>query len=334
MKKLIALLSLAVLFTSCEKAFIDEDPSNDPQTNFDILWTTVDEKYSFFDLKNINWDSVRTHYEPMIYPEMSDEELFDIMDSMLYVLRDGHVNLVSPFNVNRNWNWYLDFPVNFNYDIVERNYLKQDHRIAGGIRYTLIDSIGYIYYESFSNGFSLDNLKAVTNYFKNAKGVIVDVRGNGGGSLNNALVLTQVFANESKQAIVSFEKTGPGHNDFGNGLSYTLGPLEEAHYDGPVAVLINRSCYSATNFFAAAMSNYSNVTLIGDRTGGGGGIPVDYELPNGWRFRFSATASFLPNSFNIELGIPPTNGFRLNNDPAINANGTDQILERAIELLE
>lgn len=328
MRKLLILLSGIIVFSSCEKGLLDDNPNNDPQTNFDILWKTVDEKYSFFDLKRINWDSVRTRYEPMIHSNMSDEDLFAIMDTMLFALRDGHVNLASPFNVNRNWSWYLNFPVNFNYDVVERNYLKSDHRIAGGIKYTIIDSIGYMYYGSFSSGFSIDNLKAVTSYFKGTKGVIVDVRGNGGGSLNNALALTQVFANESKQAIVSFEKTGPGHNDFGNGLTYTLGPLDQAHYDGPVAVLINRSCYSATNFFAAAMSNYSNVTLIGDRTGGGGGIPVDFELPNGWRFRFSATATFLPTGFNIEVGIPPNvPGL---NDPAVNANGTDQILERAL----
>lgn len=332
MKKILILLSAISILSSCEKALIDEDPNNDPQTNFDILWQTVNDKYSFFELKNINWDSIYNVYDPIVNENTSDEDLFAIMDTMLFALRDGHVNLISPFNLSRNWEWYLNHPVNFDYDVVERNYLGPNHRIAGGLRYTIIDSIGYIYYESFSSGFSVDNLKAVVNYFQGTKGVIVDVRNNGGGSLNNALVLTQVFADSSKQALITFEKTGPGPNDFGNGLSYTLGPFSEAHYDGPVYVLTNRSCYSATNFFAAAMQNYSNVTLLGDWTGGGGGIPVDFELPNGWRFRFSATATFLPNGFNIELGVPPNR--RQNNDPVINAQGVDQILDRALQELQ
>ena len=331
MKKFLFLIVLSVILGSCEKALFDDDPGNDPVTNFNILWNTVNDKYSFFELKQIDWDSIYSHYRPLVNVNTSDEDLFNIMDSMLYALEDGHVNLVSPFNVSRNWSWNLDFPVNFNFDVMERNYLKNDHRIAGGLSYTIIDSVGYIYYGSFSSGFSIDNLKAIANYFKNTKGVIVDVRNNGGGFLNNALALTSFFANETRTALITLEKTGPGPNDFGNSLSYTLGPLQDAHYNGRVAVLTNRSCYSATNFFAAAMSAYSNVMIIGDWTGGGGGIPVDFELPNGWRFRFSATSTHLPDGTNIELGIRPN--IRVDNDPVVNAGGTDQILERALLML-
>ncbi|MBF99429.1 MAG: hypothetical protein CMI36_10590 [Owenweeksia sp.] len=143
--KNILLILLALLLTvSCEKALIDKNPENDPQSNFDILWETVRDKYSFFGLKDINWDSVRVHYDPMVDDQTTDEELFAILDSMLYDLEDGHVNLVAPFNTSRNWQWYLGYPVNFNYDVVERNYLGPDHRIAGGLKYTLIDSIGYL----------------------------------------------------------------------------------------------------------------------------------------------------------------------------------------------
>tara|TARA_B100001245_G_scaffold236676_1_gene229703 strand:+ start:5894 stop:6892 length:999 start_codon:yes stop_codon:yes gene_type:complete len=330
--KNILLILLALLLTvSCEKALIDKNPENDPQSNFDILWETVRDKYSFFGLKDINWDSVRVHYDPMVDDQTTDEELFAILDSMLYDLEDGHVNLVAPFNTSRNWQWYLGYPVNFNYDVVERNYLGPDHRIAGGLKYTLIDSIGYLYYGSFSSGFSEKNLKAMLDYFKGTKGVIVDVRDNGGGSLNNAFVLAQTFISEKKNALITFEKTGPALDDFGNGLSYSFGPSSFGHYEGEVVVLTNRSCYSATNTFVAILSNYANVRIVGDQTGGGGGIPIDQELPNGWRYRFSATASFTPDGYNIELGIPPD--IALNNNPTTNAQGVDQILQRALNLL-
>jgi len=306
---------------------MEENPANDPTTNFDILWNTVDRKYSFFQLKGVNWDSVRQHYEPMVNNGMSDQALFEIMDSMLYDLEDGHVNLVSDFNTSRNWKWYLNHPDNFDYEVIERNYLGDDYRISGGLQYTILDSVGYLYYGSFSSGFSEANLNEMMDYFDGVKGVIVDVRNNGGGSLNNSFVLAQRFINEEKQVLVSFEKTGPGHNDFGNGLGYSLSPLNNS-FKGKVIVLTNRRCYSATNAFAAIMSNFSNVTLLGDQTGGGGGIPVDNELPNGWRYRFSATVMALPDGYNLELGIPP-DIFQFAPEDRL-ALGIDDIIERAL----
>ena len=329
--------SLLVLFSSCEKVLIDDNPANDPYTNFDILWTTIDHKYSYLGLKNINWDSIRAHYEPQLSEGMSERQLFSILDSMLYDLRDGHVNLVSPFNLSRNWNWYLDHPDNFDYQVLERNYLKDDFKIAGGFQYTIIDSIGYIYYGSFSSGFSIENLNAVINYMEGTKGLIVDVRNNGGGVLNNAFVLAQSLINEKKLVLLTAEKTGPRHNDFGNELAYTLQPAQDyAHYNGEVAVLINRRCYSATNTFAAIMFAFDNVRLVGDQTGGGGGIPVDNELPNGWRYRFSATRSIIPVNdtgyYDIELGIPPD--VQAHNTAVRQAQGFDDILETALRMLK
>lgn len=311
---------------------MDDNPTNDPQSNFDLLWENVRDKYTFFEPKNINWDSVYTHYDPMVDENTTDEELFTVLDNMLYDLRDGHVNLRSPFNLSRNWNWYLNYPDNFNEQLVERNYLGANHRIAGGLRYTILpDSIGYIYYGSFSSGFTLENLDEVMSYMKGTRGLIVDVRNNGGGFLNNAFALGQRLISTEKNVLVTFEKTGPGPNDFGNGLSYNLRPSDGVNYEGEVAVLTNRRCYSATNFFAAMMRSFDNVTLIGDQTGGGGGIPVDSELPNGWTYRFSATVSLIPvfdtAFYNIELGIPPN--MSVTNDPNNELIGIDDIIERA-----
>ncbi len=311
---------------------MDENPENNPQTNFELLWETVNNKYSFFELKGINWDSVYQHYAPMVDDNTTPEDLFTVLDSMLFDLRDGHVNLRSPFNVSRNWNWYLNYPDNFNYELVERNYLGNDHRIAGGLKYTIIDSVGYIYYGSFSSGFTNENLDQVMTYMKGTKGLIVDVRNNGGGFLGNAFALAQRLVQSKKEVLITFEKTGPGPDDFNNGLSYTLQPSEHVNYDGDVAILTNRRCYSATNFFAALLRFYDNTIQIGDQTGGGGGVPVDNELPNGWTYRFSATVAFIPvfdtALYNIELGVPPD--VKLNNNPTRELQGIDDIIERGL----
>ncbi len=326
---------LLILFSACEKALLDKNPGNSPLDNVNSLYQTVRDKYSFFELKGINWDSVYQYYQPQLREDMSDEQLFTVLDSMLYDLRDGHVNLVSPFNISRNWQWYLNYPDNFEENVVERYYLGENHRRAGGIRYTIIDSVGYIYYPSFASGFTHENLDAVFSYLRNTSGLIVDVRSNGGGSLGNAFALAQRLVSEERTALITFEKTGPGPDDFGKGSGYTIGPSDYVNYNGPVVILTNRRCYSATNTFAGMLRGFDNITQMGAQTGGGGGIPVDYELPNGWYYRFSATRSLIPlddeRYYDIELGVPPDVG--VTSPEAQLALGYDNILETALDLL-
>lgn len=328
---LVLLLAGWLLLSGCEKLLMDKNPTAGARDCFESMWQTVDEKYSYFSEKNITWDSVYAHYDPLVSDGMSDAALFSVLDSMLYDLRDGHVNLVSPFNLSRNWSWYLDFPQNFSYDILERHYLADDYRIAGGIRYRMIDSIGYIYCSSFSSAFTEDHLDEIFTFLAPAKGVIMDVRDNGGGSLGRAFSLARRFTTRQQTVLYTREKTGPGHDDFGNDTQYSLSPGSRPSCSVPVALLTNRQCYSATNTFTAIMSQYEQVTQIGDQTGGGGGIPVDYELPNGWRYRFSASQSFINTPaglYEIEAGISPD--IRMDLDPQNLLNGVDDILEAGL----
>lgn len=328
------LLFLALSLWSCEKLFLDDNPSSDPQSSFDSMWETINNKYSYFIEKDINWDSVYTFYDPLIATSSSNEELFSLLDSMLYDLRDGHVNLIAPFNLSRNWNWYLDYPENFSFDVIERNYLDDDYRIAGGIRYRLIDSIGYMYYSSFGSSFSEENLDEIFTYLAPAKGIIVDVRNNGGGSLGLAFNLARRFVPSTQTVLISREKSGPSHDQFGPGIQYSLSPNSRPRCNVPVVLITNRQCYSATNTFTGIMSQFSAVTQLGDQTGGGGGIPVDFELPNGWRYRFSASQSYIFRNgdlFEIEEGVYPDVKMDLN--PENLKNGIDDILEAAMAML-
>lgn len=308
MKKLKYILFLFVLLglgSACERLWTPESPKNTPMDNFDVLWNTVDQRYSFFSYKNIHWDSIRHHYESGIYEGMSDRDLFDTLAAMLYDLRDGHVNLRSSFDLSRNWEWYLNSPENFRFSTVEREYLGSDYKIAGSLRYTIIDSIGYVFYGSFSSGISKANLQAINDYFQGTtKAMIIDVRGNGGGYLNNAFTLASWLNNAPNIAYVEYFKTGPGHDDFGNPVKYALS-AGSVYYSKPVYILTNRSCYSSTTSFITMAKGLPNVTIVGDTTGGGGGLPADYELPNGWVFRFSTTITTDRYGFNVENGIPP-----------------------------
>lgn len=70
-------------------------------------------------------------------------------------------------------------------------------------------------------------------------------------------------------------------------------------------MLTNRRSFSATNDFVNHMRCLPNVTTIGDKTGGGSGMPFTSELPNGWSVRFSASPHFDAEMNHIEFGIEP-----------------------------
>jgi C-terminal processing protease CtpA/Prc len=136
-----------------------------------------------------------------------------------------------------------------------------------------------------------------------AKGVIIDVRSNGGGNLGNALTLASAFTGESYTYGSVRIKTGPCADCFSswNDLRVEAGNMQ---YDGPVIVLTNHASYSTTTYFAAMMQQNPNALLMGQPTGGGGGTPAFGELANGWTYRFSSTQTITADGEHFETGIP------------------------------
>lgn len=330
-------LTLVLLLTlifplSCERYVMAPDPENTPLANYEFLWQELDHKYSFFEYKSIDWDSVYAVFRPQIYDDMDERELFGVLADMLNTLQDGHVNLLSSFDRSRNWDWYLDYPENFNGNIVYRNYLGKNYKISGPLHHQIIDSVLYVYYASFGNQISQDNLDALMKAAEGMKGVIVDIRNNGGGSSANAYALASCFTEDTLHFGYERIKNGPGHDDFSPWRSLQLTPRSGKRFAGNVVLLCNRNSYSASNLFALMMDAIEQVRLMGDRTGGGGGTPAYGELPNGWQYRFSSTQTLDPESKHVEHGIAVD--IPVNLDPADEAAGIDSIIEAALDLLK
>ena len=309
----------------------EEEFDNSPQGNFDALWTIIDERYCFLDYKQIDWDAIYDQYQPLITPDMPNDGLFEVLGNMLAELKDGHVNLSSASNTARYWNWYLDYPRNFNESVVE-GYLGRDYRIGGGAEYTLLDdNIGYVYYGDFSSGIGDGNLDEMLSYLSICNGLIIDVRNNGGGNLTYATKLAARFTNEKVLTGYIQHKTGKGHSDFSDPEPIYLEPSNSIRWQKGVVVLMNRHSYSATNDFINSMRYLPNVTLMGDKSGGGSGLPFSSELPNGWGVRFSASPHLDAEGQHIEFGIDPD--IKLDMNAEDEARGIDTMIEAARALL-
>ncbi len=306
---------LSILFMLLLQIFIlvscveEDEYANTPTGNFEALWKIMDEHYCFFDLKKkelgVDWQNVYARYSSQVSDKMSDEQLFEFLSNMIGELKDGHVNLSASFDYGRNWSWKEDFPANFS-DSLQRKYLGTDYKIASGLKYRILENnVGYIYCGSFENSFGAGNLDEVLLHLAPCNSLIIDVRNNGGGMITSAQTLAARFTNEKVLVGYMQHKTGTAHNSFSELDAQYIEPGKGIRWQKKVCVLANRSTYSAANEFVKYMKTLG-ATIIGDKTGGGAGMPFSSELPNGWEIRFSACPMYDNQRNSTEFGIEPT----------------------------
>ena len=315
-KNILAPLKLAILlfvvfsFSACEKLVLSDDlASENPQENFEYLWKQCDTKYSYFELKGVDWEQIHSEYAAKISEGMSNDELFNVLGSMLVELKDDHTNLISKFNISIFGTQYLGQD-NFDWRIITNNYIHKHHYTTGPFQHDFLlntnNEIGYVRFSAFTGTVDDDNLDFVLNKYKDTKGLILDLRENGGGAVTDLFSILGRFVEETTTVYHSRIKTGEGHNDFSDPEAAIVEPSDNIRYTNKVMVLTDRGTFSAGSFFSLATKALPNMVLLGDTTGGGLGLPNGGQLPNGWTYRFSITQALDANLSNAyEMGVPP-----------------------------
>ena len=306
MKRFLLLLSLPCLLCACITE--DYDGVSTPRAAFEALWTTLDERYCFFDYKQVDWQAVHDRFSRSITDTMQRAALFDTLARMTYTLKDGHVNLSSSMNTSRYGAWFDDHPMNFSDSLLHKTLGRaEDFRSAGGMQYRVLagDSIGYVRVASFDTNPSTAAMSEMLYSFKDCPALILDLRSNGGGLLTAAEALASSFIGERTLVGYMQHKTGKAHNAFSAPEEIWLEPSRGSRWLRPVVILTNRRCYSAANAFVMYMRTQRHVLQVGDTTGGGSGLPFSSELPYGWTIRFSASPMLNTDMEHTEWGIAP-----------------------------
>ncbi|MCM1484163.1 MAG: S41 family peptidase [Muribaculaceae bacterium] len=332
-RAIIFIVLLSVSLTSCHDI---PEYADDPKGNFEALWTVFDHHYCFFKEKNVDWDEVYVRYSRKISDKMSRDELFNLLSEMVAELKDGHVNLSSPWSTSYYRKWWSDYPQNYDARLIEQYYYNFNYRSLGTVNYGLLsDNIGYMHYGSFETGLGAGNVDYILQYFSTARALIIDVRDNGGGVITHVEDLVNRFISKRTLAGYIIHKTGPGHDDFDEPYAYYFDPIGDGHirWEKPVVVLANRSTFSAANNFVSIMKLLPGVAVIGDVTGGGSGMPYSSELPNGWGVRFSACSILDAQGNTTEQGVTPTEGCKVDMTEADAMTGHDTILDFAISYI-
>jgi C-terminal processing protease CtpA/Prc len=252
---------------------------------------------------------------------------------MLYELKDEHTNLITRFNISHNPEVFLDYPENFFSEILTRNYFNgRQQRIDQTFSLFDFGDVIYVRYSSFEDNISDYAMNYIIDKTKDKKGLIIDVRNNGGGSITNIDILCSRLMKENTSMGIERHKSGKGKNDFSEEkVSVSVDANAKKFLDKPLMILTNRGCYSATNRFAAYMKGLPNVTLVGDVTGGGGGLPTATELSNGWVLRVSGSQFIDRRGDNIENGVKPD--VKIDILKSDIDKGKDTILEKALSLI-
>lgn len=330
------LMVVVIGLSSCERTYLHE-AEHTPTAVFEYLWAKVDQQYALFDAKGVDWDSVYSVYAPKVSDDMRDDSLFAILASMMNSLHDGHANLWNSIDASRSEETFHNTYEQRNFDLqtVMVNYLRADYHAAGGLAYNTLrnGAVIYIRYSSFSNAALTSVLSRIISRYPEAKGIILDIRQNGGGSIENIWNILNIMPAYHDLLYTTQIKSGPKHDQFSD-IEKVYSPYSNGEYDPymkPVVVLIDRGSYSASSYFALCCKAYENITLLGDTTGGGLGMPNGGELPNGWIYRFPVTRTIAPDGKNYENGVPPDIVAKLDRDSVL--VGVDNIIEQASDYI-
>ncbi len=307
-----------------------------PEKNFEHLWQTYDRNYALFGAKHIDWDALYKLYRPRVTPQTTDDELFDIFSSLLGHLNDNHVRLQSPTRRFRSGILGDLKMEDFSLDLVKEKYLhaKFQQRMNGVFEFGwLADGVGYFHFRGFGRiPETTAVIDEIIREFKDAKAIVVDVRGNGGGDDRVGKLIADRFADRQRLYMTTQIRNGPRHDDFTAPKYWYVEPGGSAQFTRPVILLTHRYSVSAAENFALAMRVLPHVTVIGDATSGVFADVYGDRLPNGWNFSVSYKLFRDQDGFCWEgIGVPAD--IRQVNHASDMEQKRDRVLDLALDLV-
>ncbi|MEM9834050.1 MAG: S41 family peptidase [Bacteroidota bacterium] len=260
---------------------------------------TMEENYAFTQERQVDWDSIRTHYSNQVSSTTTNEELFQLLGEIATLTEDHHTKVIAQdgralqfqtvptaqividsFNNQSRITDLNDFFTSFfakNYQHISDTLLAgNSHKVLNDkIEWgTLNSTIGYIHIHSFT-GFGQgvprkQQIDSVNFHMEKAirtlqekKAIIVDVSFNFGGYDASALTVASFFTDEPIHAFTSqVYQDGKFYNE----SEIYVQPAKNIAFTKPVYLVTTDISRSAAEGFAMMMDALPNVTLVGTNT--------------------------------------------------------------------
>ena len=309
-------------FVACEKIIFTPQEEVNNLNIFDDFSKVFLEKYAMFEQKGVDWPVLSDSVRATITDATSEVDLAEKMGYMVRRLKDGHSYLFANSNFY-SFDFTDGFPRNFD---AENSNPEGGATVVPGGAYKTIGDIGYIYIDDFVAWTNAQTRQAI-DALMGSRGLIIDVRINGGGDPEAAAELAARFTDESYSAGVEYFKTGPGAQDF-SPSPITLYPSSEPRYlDKKVAILQARLSFSATQTLIYLCDENPNVASFGTKSGGGTGSVASGYLINGWQWNMSVSDYEDAKGRKFDSGLEAD--FPVEDDPT--TTDVDEVIEAAID---
>lgn len=155
---------------------------------------------------------------------------------------------------------------------------------------TLPYPIGYISFNEFTEGSAQDFSNTLDDLYYNqgAKGLVIDLRGNGGGIVDEAMQIVNLFVDRNTTIVETRGKTARSNN--------TYQTRNNPRYkDLPLVVLVDKNSASASEIVSGALQDLHRATLVGQRTFGKGLVQNVRPIAYGGHVKVTTSKYYLPS---------------------------------------
>lgn len=268
---------------------------------FDRAWTLVADRYWDRSMGGNDWEAIRDRYYPQAIAARDEKQLYAVINRMLDQLDDSHVYATSPSDLR----WSQEPP--------EERDLPPARSAA-----LLGDGLLLLRFNQFDPG---DDrwLKQQIAAVPNLRGVILDLRDNGGGRDDVLDRIAGLFTTR-KALLIRLN----GRRD----IEETTRGAGPDSYQGPLAVIVGPDTASAAEILAFFLGESGRAYTVGERSAGSVTGGVDHDLPGGGRLTVAEYDIRTANGTRLE-GTGFTPRFRV----SAARNPSDAALAKAVSLL-
>ena len=173
---------------------------------------------------------------------------------------------------------------------LEFNIVRRSIQMPTIPYYGVMDGqVGYINLSSFSGNPSKDFKKAFLDLKKQGiTSLVIDLRNNGGGLLDQAVEIVNMFAPRGKTIVTTKGKIKQASNTY-----KTL--REPLDTDIPIAVLVNSGTASSSEILSGSLQDLDRAVIVGNRTYGKGLVQVPRSLPYGGNLKITTSKYYIPS---------------------------------------
>ncbi len=374
---LLLLLTFASVFTSCEKESTTLNTPTSFSEIFEAYWNSMNTNYVYWDIDTTDWDEIYYKYQPA-FAKLDITNQTDAITSVEYFreltqgLIDSHYHisftntLISGYFINPSVTRKqklpgFHYPYSYYQLVLEYldktdnsfgQYKTEQLTVLSGIIDNKILYFGCSKFKLYSlySSASENDVKTTLQYFFNklanlnetVKGIIIDVRGNSGGDLEDLNFFVGHFINTPLHFGFTQAKSGNGRLDFTPWVKAVINP-ENGGTDItiPIIVLADNLSASLSELLVMAFKAKYNCTVIGENTAGATGPLTQTKVYNDGQFDIenymhvqtsSCKFKHLDGIIYENIGFPP-DIYVPYNPNAINRRKDSQ-LEKAISLIK